>query len=243
MRTRKTNIKKLIAGNGKAAVLDKPSDLTHLLYMAAKGNNGIRNVAIIWTLYGSGLRVGEVAQIEIRDVLTASGNLKRTFQLPGKITKTSKARTAYIFNKEHRKALNTWLKYRKENKGMLGDDPESWGGFNPDSPVFIVYRNGWRKFAMNAKKYKSGDGYKETLVCASLENLVRQLHKDSGFNQSSSHSGRRTLATWMERKGFDLRVIQNVLGHESADMTTEYIDPDLEKTREALNTFWGSVKL
>jgi len=237
---RSYEVRKLFGDDGKAEPLEKPSDLSHLLFMASKGRNGIRNQAMIWMLYGSGLRVGEVAQIKIRDVFTKSGTLKSSFVIPGAITKTSKARTVYMTNKHHRAAVVKWLDYRKTNGGMLGD-AEEWSGFNPKSPVFIVHRNGWRKFAMNVKKYKTATGTAETMVCGSLENLIREIHKNAGFVASSSHSGRRTIASWMERKGFDIKVIQKVLGHESIDMTAQYIDPDAKRIKEALNTFWGSI--
>ena len=76
-------------------------------------------------------------------------------------------------------------------------------------------------------------------MCGSLENLVRKLLKGSGLQHGSSHSGRRTLATWMDRKGYDLELIQRILGHESPEMTLEYIDP----LEEAYKNLWKGVKM
>ncbi len=50
-------------GSGKAQIVEKPSQLKHILWAASRGELGRRNVAIIWMLFGSGLRVNEVAQL------------------------------------------------------------------------------------------------------------------------------------------------------------------------------------
>lgn len=47
----------------------------------------------------------------------------------------------------------------------------------------------------------------------------------------------------MDRKGFDLELIQKVLGHESPDMTLEYIDPWEERLQIASKNIWSDVKL
>jgi len=92
------------------------------------------------------------------------------------------------------------------------------------------------------KKYKTSSGeIVTTKVCGSLENLVRELLKGAGLNYGSSHSGRRTLATWLDRKGYGLELIQLILGHRNADMTLEYIDPDLPRIKAAFQSIWKGV--
>lgn len=82
------------------------------------------------------------------------------------------------------------------------------------------------------KKYKTGSGeVVTTKVCGSLENLVRELLKGSGLIHGSSHSGRRTLATWLDRKGYDLELIQLILGHRNPDMTLETSKPLLSTAK------------
>ena len=69
------------------------------------GKNGTRNVAIIWMLFGSGLRINEIAQLKVRDVFYSSEDLKKSFVLPGSYTKTGKPRIIYILATDHREAL------------------------------------------------------------------------------------------------------------------------------------------
>lgn len=129
-------------------------------------------------------------------------------------------------------------------EGAFTSKDGSYGGLDGDSYLFLGRRGKtWRRLAFNDKKYKTGSGeVVTTKVCGSLENLVRELLKGAGLNYGSSHSGRRTLATWLDRKGYDLELIQLILGHRNPDMTLEYIDPDLQRIKAAFQSIWSSVK-
>jgi len=132
----------------------------------------------MWMLFGSALRINEVAKLKISDIFHPNGELKTTFKIPGKYTKTEKARIVYIRVPQQR--LN-------EN-AMLSKD-NLYGGLNGNSPVFLSKKGMWRNFAFNTKKYKTKNGIKETLVCSSLENLIRDLIKSAGVQGGSSHLG------------------------------------------------------
>ena len=92
----------------------------------------------------------------------------------------------------------------------------------------------WRSFAFNVKRYQAIDGERETLVCASLENTVREIIKSAGVQGGSSHSGRRSLATLMDKNNFDLQLIQRILGRDDEEMTLEYFRPRHEPHRRGI---------
>jgi len=233
-----------IQGKGKAQVVEKPSQLKHILWAASKGELGNRNTTIIWMLFGSGLRINEVAKLQIKDVFYHSGELKKSFVIPGPYTKTGKPRPVYILAQWQRDSLCAWRDQRLQENAMLSDD-DSFGGLRGDSPLILSKRGkAWRNLAFNDKKYKAKDGtVKTTKVCGSLENLVRDLVKNSGLHFGSSHSGRRTLATWLDRKGYDLDLIQRILGHESPEMTLEYIDPYMTRIEHAYKSIWKNLRI
>ena len=81
------------------------------------------------------------------------------------------------------------------------------------------------------------------LVCSSLENLIREIQKGAGIQGGSIHSGRRTLATWLDRKGCDLELIRYILNHEDPDMTIEYIDPSEKRIEQAYKSLMSSVRI
>ena len=73
--------------------------------------------------------------------------------------------------------------------------------------------------AFRDKKYKDADGnIRTTKVCSSMQTIVSEIFKNSGL-PSGSHTGRRTLATWLDKKGVELDTIQRILGHSDPDMT------------------------
>jgi len=229
-------------GEGKAAVVSAPKDLSHILFVSSKGVLGRRNVAIMWMLFGSGLRVTEVGQLKVSDVYYPDGELKKSFVIPGTYTKTGKPRTSYIIVPQQREAIEAWRLHRISENAMISEDA-SFGGLRGGSPLFLSKKGAWRKFAFNTKKYKTKSGIKETLVCASLENTIREIIKSAGIQGGSSHSGRRSLATLMDHKGYDLDLIQKILGHEDEEMSLEYIDPCLGRIDSAMKNLWCGVKL
>jgi len=212
-------------GRGKAQIIESPKQLAHILWSASRGATGPRNVALLWMLFGSGLRINEAAQLKVKDIFDADGELKDSFRLPGSYTKTGKPRMIFLLVAQQREALLALRDQRLADRVMLSSDG-SYGGLAPDSPVFLALKGkSWRKLAFNPKKYADADGnIKTTMVCGSLENLVRELIKRAGVEAGSSHSGRRSLASWMDRRGYDLETIQSVLGHATPDMSLIYID-------------------
>jgi integrase len=125
---------------------------------------------------------------------------------------------------------------------MISDNG-SYGGLSGESPLFLSKKGSWRKFALNTKRYKTKNGMKEILVCSSLENLIRDILKGAGVQGGSSHSGRRTLASWLDRKGCDLELIRYILNHEDPEMTIEYIDPSEKRISEAFKNLMIGVKM
>lgn len=230
-------------GKGKAQVVDRPGQLAHILWAASRGDLGTRNVVVIWMLFGSGMRVNEVAHLQVSDIFYRNGDLKDVFVIRAATTKTGNSRAAYVIARQHREALLAWRGQRVAENAFLSADG-SYGGLQGDSPLVLGKRGKtWRKLAFNDKKYRNKAGeVLTTKVCGSLENLVRDLFKGAGLIYGSSHSGRRTLATWLDRKGYDLELIQLILGHENPEMTLEYIDPDLPRIKAAFQSIWKGVE-
>lgn len=247
MVTKNRPVKRLIetyeAGEGRAQIVESPSQLSSILWRAFKGELGRRNVAITMMLFGSGMRINEVAQLTIKDLLRPNGELKGTFILPGKYTKTGKSRVVYIVVPQQIEALDLWLAERIYEKAMASGE-DTYRGLIPDSPLFLSKKGkNWRKFAFNAKRYKTKEGMKETLVCSSLENLMRDIIKGAGLQGGSSHSGRRSLATWLDRKGCALEVIQDILNHEDPDMSLVYVEPWQRRIEQAYKNSLKGVKM
>lgn len=71
-----------------------------------------------------------------------------------------------------------------------------------------------------------------------IVNFFHQLYKELGFEQASSHSGRRTFITNAARKitsvGGSLRDVQYLAGHASLQTTQRYIEHDSDAMKKII---------
>jgi integrase/recombinase XerD len=90
--------------------------------------------------------------------------------------------------------------------------------------------------AWRDKKYKDAEGNTRTTeVCSSLQTIISELLKSAGLTNGSTHSGRRTLASWLDNKDVPLETIQLILGHEDPDMTLEFIDLNFGRIQDTFD--------
>lgn len=169
----------------------------------------------------STLRVSELAQITIADLLMPSGEIKTELPLRAALCKRRKPRTIWL-SSQAKIILQEWLDYRKARKWALSSKPE-YQGLNPSSKV--IFCNRGRAYALKAKRRISQGGEPVTYwACDSLELLIRDVYKRCGIRGASSHSGRRSYATNMNVRGVSLSVICRALGHSDENVTLDYID-------------------
>lgn len=69
-------------------------------------------------------------------------------------------------------------------------------------------------------------------------NFFHRLYRDLGFEQASSHSGRRTFITNAARKissvGGSLRDVQYLAGHASLNTTQRYIEHEVDAMKQVV---------
>ncbi|USD64201.1 site-specific integrase [Vibrio sp. SCSIO 43136] len=169
----------------------------------------------------STLRVTEVAQITIRDVMHRSGELRTEISMRADICKGKRARIIW-FSDQTKQMLQEWLDHRKTKRWGLSSSDE-YQGFNPDSKV--LYCNRGRPYGLKAKNRKLLDGTPIIYYsCDSLELVIRTIFNKCGLKGASSHTGRRSWATTMSRRRVPLKVISKALGHADEQVTLMYID-------------------
>ena len=226
----KKSMERLLSQKGKAAILTK-QQVGDLMAVAGRNTrNGTRNVGMLQMLFGAGMRVSEVAQLRVRDVLSVNGELMEECTLPASYTKTSKARKFYLVDSDTREALDRYIQHRLD-RGQSVIHTGEYRGLNPKSNLFLAA--GGRGYSLNVKKYKTQEGIKETRVAISLQNELSRIIKRIGVPGGSTHSGRRTFATRVYRRTGDIETAQFLLGHTNPDQTITYVEPDIKKIEEA----------
>jgi len=171
-------------------------DITALLE-APDGSEalGLRDRAILETLYSAGIRASELAGLSIRDVDLAGGTLRV-------LGKRRKERIAYL-GEPATDAINDYLRVRSEIGGPDHDR------------LFVNHRGG-------------------PLTTRSVQRIVDKYVAQAlpGRTDVSPHTLRHSFATHMLNAGADLRVIQELLGHESLSSTQIYTHVGIDRLKE-----------
>ena len=176
---------------------------------------------VVLALSFSTLRVSELAQVTVDDVIMPTGRIKTEIHLRASLCKKRKPRSIWL-SQLAKQMIQEWLDYRKLHQwGTTFDDV--YQGLNPRSK--LVLNNRGRSYSMKRKTRvnQSGDRV-DYYACDVLELMIRNIYQRTGLKGCSSHSGRRTYASNMNAQGIALSTIQRALGHSKPSMTITYID-------------------
>ncbi len=185
---------------------------------------------LVLALSFSTLRVSEIAQITVGDVITQAGVIRSEIHLRAALCKRRKPRAIWL-SESARRIVQEWVYYRqlKHWATTFSDDYQS---LNPLST--LVLSNRGRSYSMKRKTRTNQAGeHVDYLACDALELMIRNIYRRCGLKGCSSHTGRRSAATIMNSHGVDLSVIQRALGHSEPSMSLEYIDVLPEQLKRA----------
>lgn len=157
-----------------------------------------RNRAIIEMLYGSGLRVSELVNLQLSNIYLQEGYMRIT-------GKGSKQRLVPISP-----VAIEWFAYWLQDRNALDIKPEA-------ADIAFVNR------------------YGRQLTRAMIFTILKRLAEAAGIQKNiSPHTLRHSFATHLLQNGADLRIIQQLLGHESISTTEIYTHVDIHDLREAI---------
>lgn len=157
-----------------------------------------RNRAIIEMLYGSGLRVSELVNLQLSNIYLQEGYMRIT-------GKGSKQRLVPISP-----VAIEWFAYWLQDRNALDIKPEA-------ADIAFVNR------------------YGRQLTRAMIFTIIKRLAEAAGIQKNiSPHTLRHSFATHLLQNGADLRIIQQLLGHESISTTEIYTHVDIHDLREAI---------
>ena len=152
-----------------------------------------RNHLIIILSHLCGLRSKELASLKVADVWDGEKVLE-TLRLLGEYTKGNHHRDVPLTNKKVRDAVQKHITEETETGG---------GMVNLTAPLFKSQKGGF-------------------LSANSMVHLIKRIYQDAGFNNASSHSGRRKFATSLIEQGADIHCVKTLMGHSSIQTTALY---------------------
>ena len=161
-------------------------------------NEGHRNRAMMEMLYGSGLRVSELVNLQL----------------------------SRIYLNEHYMLIEG--KGSKQRLVPLSPVAEEWFGY------WMNERASW-PVKPEAKDFAFVNRYGRPMTRAMVFTIVRRLCDEAGITKTvSPHTLRHSFATHLLQNGADLRVIQQLLGHEDLATTEIYTHLDVQDLRQAI---------
>ncbi|MFA0011946.1 tyrosine-type recombinase/integrase [Vibrio lentus] len=170
------------------------------------------NACLFGFWLGSGMTTLELCRVQVKDILTKSGQLTKCFAIKGDVE-----RDFYLSNVKLQNLIKTYLDKRMQD----GDHPDLYNGHDPDEPFFKRANGAYFKI-----KRRETDSGNVTFHCNALNNHIKRILADSGIERPSILSGRRTFAVRLKRQGVDTPTIHLMLGNKTLDTTLRLIDTD-----------------
>jgi site-specific recombinase XerD len=174
-----------------------------------------RDLAILETLFSTGLRVSELASLKIDSV-----NLRNTRDGVGEFTvrgKGSKLRVVFLSESAKQK-IKDYLDKRHD----------------PSPYLFVRHDRAMKKSVSEKSKREGGS----PLTPRSIQRLVQHYAKAAGLAKKvSPHTLRHSYATDLLKNGADIRSVQSLLGHSSITTTQVYTHLTDKQLREVHKNF------
>ncbi len=194
----------------QAKVLSEKEVRKVLLYIANR-KHSTRNRAMFVLLNATGMRVGELAAIQISQVLTSNGEIVDEIRLAADQTKGSRGRTV-VLNQKAQEEIKNYLQTRFKLKDLLAVTMT-----DTSRALFTTQKNPNRGFS-----------------ASTLAQHFHYMYKGAGIVGAASHSSRRTFITRLSEMGVSVRVLMDLAGHRSLAVTQKYIESNPKLMRSAV---------
>lgn len=180
------------------------------------------NKIIVSLLYGSGLRLSEALKLRIKDI---DFDYKQILVRDGKGEKDRHTILSDSVIPDLKNHLNrVYLKHRDDLKKGKGETilPYALSKKYPNANKEF----GWQ-YAFPAEKFikhaDSGKIIRWHIHESTIQRAVKEAIKKAGITkQASPHTFRHSFATHLLENGYDIRTIQELLGHQSVKTTMIY---------------------
>ena len=164
----------------QSAVL-KPGQYRHLLRVTkATSRDPERDILVLMLGIHTGMRVSEIAQIEVGDVMFPSGAIRSEVSLRASITKGLQRRCIYPTNRDLVAAIDDYLALRVSRRWRMSDDPKRYRGLRPDSALVLTFK-GYR-YSRNIKRRINRAGQQaDYAACDALQAHLTKSYRDAGI--------------------------------------------------------------
>jgi integrase/recombinase XerD len=219
----------------KRAKVLTPAKFAHLLRVTEATSRFPERDALILLLgVTCGMRVTEIARLEVRHALSKSGTRFEEIGLPGSITKGCRPRSIFLSHAKAIDAFDRYVEWRYRRGLGVALDRREYRGLMPHTRLVVTQKGG--PFELSIKRRINAEGEPvEYLAADSLQTYVTDLYRRAGLGRGfSTHSGRRTFASRLISQGQSLDTVQLLLGHAHPDHVAPYLHVSAREMREAV---------
>lgn len=182
----------------------------------------VDHVLPVELMYGAGLRVMEVVRLRIHDinfdyaqiiVRSGKGNKDRVTLLPDKVAGNLRQQIATVKN--------------IHDKDIAAGFGEVWMPHALDRKYPSAARELHWQYVFPARKRsidpRSGKERRHHIGAQAIQRAVKRAVRDAGLNkQASCHTFRHSFATHLLESGYDIRTVQELMGHKDIRTTQIY---------------------
>lgn len=220
-----------MATSTRRAASLRPGQLRHLIRVASvTGRMPERDVMLLYLTHTTGIRLTDLALLEVGDVLYPSGAIRPEMYMRAEITKGCRARNIYLTQPKCHASIEQWIAVRLRRGWGIGSDAE-YRGLRANSRLVMTHKGEAFELAFKHRDVESGpEVYR---ACDALQQTISRLYRQAGIKAGSSHSGRRSLAARVLAGAGDVETVQTILGHQHLDHSKPYLTVDQEIIRRA----------
>jgi integron integrase len=173
-------------------------------------------------LYGSGLRLTEALRLRVKDVVVERSSLVIRDAKGGKDRVTVLPEAVGVPLKEHLARLHAWFDVQRRSGAPGVSVPGALARKYPGAPV----QWGWQYVFPSRNLCRdpySGDWVRHHLYEQTVQRAVKVAVRKAGIQQPAScHTFRHCFATQLLEDGYDIRTVQELLGHSDVKTTMIY---------------------
>ena len=198
-----------VAGRIEGARVFEPEEVKSISD-SFSGKYATRDKAIFLLGLCIGSRVSELCQLKVADVWR-NGKPVNTVVIRPETAKRKKARRVPIdVNPIAQNIISEFIAWKQAH----GESVE------PEAPLFVSQKGGH-------------------LERVQIHRILKKTYEEAGLEpeRASTHSMRKTTATWLYEATKDIKCVQSFLGHSDSETTEQYIDLAFRVVREGVAKF------